>query len=69
MDSFRVSNKAFVCVRAIDDSGVKMCVFVFRIKPVDVKYELEGVVADLEVVGVSSLNLCAIPKGFRFIVH
>jgi hypothetical protein len=44
-------------------------VFVFRIKLVDVKYELEVVVADLEVVGESTLNLCVIPKGLRFIVQ
>jgi len=43
--------------------------FVFRIKLVDVKYELESVMAYLEVVGVSSLKLCIIPKGLRFIVH
>ncbi|MDL1963329.1 MAG: hypothetical protein LWW98_03150 [Deltaproteobacteria bacterium] len=64
-----VSNRAFACVGAGDDQGVKLCVFVFRIKLDDIKWELEVVGADLEVVGVSSLNLCVIPKGFRFIVH
>jgi hypothetical protein len=42
-----VSNRAFACVGAIDDSGVKLCVFVFRIKVAGTEHELEGILAEI----------------------
>lgn len=59
-----------LCVsRSRNDPGMKVLFFVLRIKLAAFDQELEGVVPDFKVVGVSSLKLVAILGGFTFMVH